>query len=117
MLVLAAVFFQKGPSVAWLSFLTGLGLDLFLGQPLGGASLVFLVTAGVFYVARDEIAALGLGGIFGVSFLADLFFNLFLFRFFSFWKSLIFGLIFAFLYGAVFKKEIKRGPTLKLRLK
>ena len=106
MLVLAAVFLKKGREIAWLSFLIGLLLDLFVGKPLGGSSLFFTVTTGAVYFVQGDLLAFGLPVVFALSFTSDLLFDFFLFRSFSFGKNLIFGLIFTFIYGCLFAFNI-----------
>jgi rod shape-determining protein MreD len=128
-IVLFGALAGKGKKAAWLAFLSGLILDLIVGNRLGLSSLAFLLVAFLVFSGRDRLITHHPAALFLTAFLSELIYNkvlvelsaltkegLFLFRFWNFPRSLIFGLVFLLVYFCFFR-EIKKKKGLRLKIK
>lgn len=116
LLILSSALVLKGEKTAWLAFFAGLVLDLFLGQPLGLSSFLFLVFSLVIYFAGRRLLSLGRGALFLLAFMAELMFNYLHFHRFVFSRALILALFFVGLFSLLLKREVKGEPSLKLEV-
>jgi hypothetical protein len=116
MIVLALALQGQERRVLWLSFWAGLILALFLGEPLGLLSLVFLGAAGATFGVRRLFFLFDLPLVVVLGFLADFFFDLLVFGSTVFLKSVGASLIFALIYFFFLRGRIKRKEGLKLRV-
>jgi len=116
-LVLTKALIVEGKKLAWLAFLSGLILDLFLSTPWGLSSAFFLVISWLTLLSRRRFFTPRPLTIFLLAFFFHLSFDFFVLRSFNFSQSLIFSLVFDLFFALFLAQRIKVSKGLRIDLK
>ncbi|HUW21641.1 MAG TPA: rod shape-determining protein MreD [Candidatus Bathyarchaeia archaeon] len=115
-LVLSEALLAKDKEIAWLAFVTGLLLDLFLGKPWGLSSAALLIIAFLVFSVRRYLLTRKLIVVYMIAFFGEFFFNYLLFRSFNLLRAGFFAMVFSLVYFFFSAKEIKDNQELKLKI-